>query len=165
MKINGLNVTLTSVQENKALSEETPCFTAVVCIDGKPVAFVGNNGHGGCCNIQQIDPAAYLHLYAAAEKVTKSKIEPVDTLVYALLDQRENRQRMVRALKTHVLYTTPADRQTGDYYKTPLKQGSRRYTAEAVKLSIGTPDKQWLDTPAAIDQFLEENFLRNVPLT
>ena len=29
-------------------SQETPCYTATVYVDGKKAIYVSNNGHGGC---------------------------------------------------------------------------------------------------------------------
>jgi hypothetical protein len=40
-------LTLQSLKINKTLSEETVCFSAVVLLDGAPVADASNRGHGG----------------------------------------------------------------------------------------------------------------------
>lgn len=42
-----MNVELRKVRTNKALSEETACFSAELWIDGRKAAAVGNRGHGG----------------------------------------------------------------------------------------------------------------------
>jgi len=42
-----LNITLQKVKIITAMSEETLCYTAVICLDGKPVATASNRGHGG----------------------------------------------------------------------------------------------------------------------
>lgn len=41
-------ITLTGIRHMPSLSEETECFTANICIDGKKVGDVSNRGHGGC---------------------------------------------------------------------------------------------------------------------
>lgn len=42
-----MNITLKSVKYAKFASEETPCFEALVLIDGKPLCHAHNDGHGG----------------------------------------------------------------------------------------------------------------------
>lgn len=43
-----MNFTLTKVEYFASMSEETSCYRAVLCLDGKPVAEVSNRGTGGC---------------------------------------------------------------------------------------------------------------------
>lgn len=43
-----MKITLKKLSHNNRLSEETYCFSAIVCIDGKPVFEAANRGHGGC---------------------------------------------------------------------------------------------------------------------
>lgn len=43
-----MNISLRKIKYWERLSEETPCFQAVLCLDGKPVAHVKNDGKGGC---------------------------------------------------------------------------------------------------------------------
>jgi hypothetical protein len=42
-----MNITLKNIKYVAALSEETPCYTAAVYIDGKKAGTVSNRGHGG----------------------------------------------------------------------------------------------------------------------
>lgn len=44
---NPMNLTVSKVTINEALSEETNCFSATVLIDGKPSFVAGNRGTGG----------------------------------------------------------------------------------------------------------------------
>lgn len=41
-------ITLRNVKHVASMSEETFCYTATVCFDGKPVCVAKNRGHGGC---------------------------------------------------------------------------------------------------------------------
>lgn len=40
-------ITLKNISWNKRLSEETPAYTATVCVDGEPLCIASNHGHGG----------------------------------------------------------------------------------------------------------------------
>ena len=40
-------ITLTKISHNARLSEETPAYTAIINVDGKPFCEVSNHGHGG----------------------------------------------------------------------------------------------------------------------
>ena len=42
-----MKLTLKNVKVNKAMSEETHCFSATIYKDGKKVGTVCNRGHGG----------------------------------------------------------------------------------------------------------------------
>lgn len=54
-----MNITLTKVKYAAFASQETNCFEAVICVDGKPVAHVRNDGHGGCDHHDVIDRKAW----------------------------------------------------------------------------------------------------------
>lgn len=43
-----MNLSLKNFKFAAFASEETTCFQAVLCVDGKPSLIVSNNGHGGC---------------------------------------------------------------------------------------------------------------------
>jgi ribosome-binding factor A len=43
-----MNISLTDIEYFPKLSEETCCFSAVLCVDGVKVANVKNHGTGGC---------------------------------------------------------------------------------------------------------------------
>jgi hypothetical protein len=42
-----MNISLTDIEYFPKLSEETACFSGILCIDNKPVARVRNHGTGG----------------------------------------------------------------------------------------------------------------------
>ena len=55
-----MKLELKSIQYSKFASQETACYEAKLYVDGKPLALVGNQGHGGCdyqysLNDQNID--------------------------------------------------------------------------------------------------------------
>ena len=44
-------ITLKSIKLHEGLSQETPCYTATVFLNGKKIAYTENNGYGGSDNI------------------------------------------------------------------------------------------------------------------
>lgn len=42
-----MNISLTNIEYFPKLSEETACFSGILCVDNKPVARVRNHGTGG----------------------------------------------------------------------------------------------------------------------
>ena len=48
LTINNNSFTLKSFKTVKWMSQETLCFTATLCFNGKAIATAENDGHGGC---------------------------------------------------------------------------------------------------------------------
>ena len=42
-----MNISITDIEYFPKLSEETACFSAVLCVDNKPIAKIRNHGIGG----------------------------------------------------------------------------------------------------------------------
>lgn len=42
-----MELELKNIKHSKWASQETPCYQAILYVDGKPFAYVGNDGHGG----------------------------------------------------------------------------------------------------------------------
>ena len=59
-----MNIELKGLKHLASMSEETPCFTATVWIDGKKAGSVKNSGHGGCNFYTPHDLQATLETYA-----------------------------------------------------------------------------------------------------
>lgn len=51
-------ITLKSIKLHEGLSQETPCYTATVCLNGKKIAYTENNGYGGSDNIHFVSKEA-----------------------------------------------------------------------------------------------------------
>lgn len=47
-------ITLTNIKHVKSMSEETACFQATVCLDGRPAATAENSGKGGMTNVSPL---------------------------------------------------------------------------------------------------------------
>lgn len=51
-----MKITLKNFKHLASLSEETLCFTATVCVDGKAIGTASNHGHGGSTTVHIADP-------------------------------------------------------------------------------------------------------------
>lgn len=106
-----MNITLTSVKTNEALSDETLCFSAVVCVDGKPAFNAMNRGSGGS-NIytvigEESNWQESHRLIAEAEQwareYLKENFEPLDLLIAQLLDRQEITRILKSGMKTKIM--------------------------------------------------------------
>lgn len=89
-------ITLQKIKLVKSRSFETPCFSAVVCLDGVPIAHVNNDGIGCCCDYaleKGVSKEQYNQLVQLAVTLRPNeKFEQLDMVIYALLDQHETEQ-------------------------------------------------------------------------
>lgn len=113
-----MNITLKSLKVNKAMSEETLCFSATICVDGKPVLDTYNHGHGGGDEYRPVrgkykDNDAIEEAYrlcreweakltAYAKEQGHGDFEPLSGLVNDLLVREEQRKALVRVLKKKI---------------------------------------------------------------
>lgn len=67
-----MNFKLKKVKFFDEMSEETPCFTAEIWEDGKHVADVKNDGHGGCNDIHVYSKENRAQIY---DKYMKLEVE------------------------------------------------------------------------------------------
>ena len=67
---NLTRLTLKSFKTVKWMSEETICFTATVCIDGKVIGTASNEGHGGSTFIHYISDIAEQDAIAFAKSIS-----------------------------------------------------------------------------------------------
>lgn len=100
-------ITLANVKLHVGLSEETPCYTATVLVDGKKFADVSNHGHGGCDMVSASHTAvAELNARIAATYPQINLYDDVmadqdfetlcHTLVWEFADQRNFRSSLSR---------------------------------------------------------------------
>lgn len=115
-----MKISLINVQEIRG--DETPCFNAIIVVDGNPVLHVDNNGCGGSNGYHLVRPKGksdeafsdgyrkrfddtYRTLDEAAKAFLKAEgnehwdFESLDTIVYRLLDKRAARKSNLRRLK------------------------------------------------------------------
>lgn len=114
------DVSLKNVRE--ARGDETPRFSATILLRGFPVAEIGNAGQGGCCDIHVMAPAGYAEVEDLARRLFPG-IEPVDTLVYAMMDAADNKRAIDRAMRAGLAFILgPDDRENLRYSTLKLKE-------------------------------------------
>lgn len=112
-----VSIELRRVAYNKRLSEETPCFTADVWVNGERVGDVRNHGHGGSDIVYPPALGAFLDAYAKTlpRPANQEYPECGETVIGRALERALARQDLARKLRTRtvfasqsVLYTTKA---------------------------------------------------------
>ena len=106
--VSTLHVELRSVKYAAFASQETPCFSAAIFIDGKKAGTAENDGHGGQTLI--LPPACQEKLAEHAKAVLSednARFEPAETLVDNLLHAWLVERDVKRALAKRVLFTKP----------------------------------------------------------
>jgi len=108
-------VSLTCFKFMPSLSEETLCFTAKVCFNGKTIGRASNNGHGGATQVN-ID----------RQKIDWQKIglwlnwdELVDALSFEelrKLEEKKAKARIAHALKKHIVFTQKGEAFKGRHF-------------------------------------------------
>ncbi len=112
-----MKIELKNVKTVKRLSEETPCYVAVVYVDGKAAVDVSNRGHGGCDeqHARKGFSVADLDAYIAAN------MPPLDMSEYGMadipatleswchleIDVAKERDRFARLMKSNICHVTP----------------------------------------------------------
>src|SRR5215468_2227103 len=106
-----MNLSLKNVKVNDRLSEETVCFTATVCVDGKPVGTAANRGTGGCNEYHWTDREAGRALEEwAARQQTEFNFDKLDQLVDPLRMQAELKQKLSRKTRKSTWFRLKGDR-------------------------------------------------------
>lgn len=108
-----MNITLKNFKHLARLSEETLCFTATVCIDGKKAGFASNHGHGGYTIVNITDPE--LRKTHSDEKWS----DIVDELTFAELrkkDEARLRKAVEKQLATDIIFTKKGEDFKGRHF-------------------------------------------------
>lgn len=105
-----MKIELKNVKVNKALSEETACFSATLYIDGKKAAEVSNRGQGGCNEFRFSDRVLEQKFYdwcksQPAEKTEYGELSmDSDLFINLLIEKQENDKYLRKQLKNKVFY-------------------------------------------------------------
>jgi hypothetical protein len=120
MKIGNYEFSLKRFEYLESRSDETPCFSAVLYVDGKPLANCGNNGCGGPNDIYIFPECRAMGEAFEAFLTTQPRVKPagydielecdldyiVDELVGLKLEER--RLQKIKALtKNNLVFRTP----------------------------------------------------------
>lgn len=124
----------------KALSEETPCYTAEIWIDGALAFHASNRGHGGADDYRPVGAIAEAEVnrWLKANRSTRSShgmtFEPdLENEVARLMDAAEHLALLRRRLRTNVVTI-----ENGDVYSYPLK--GRPFAALSSAIRAKKPD-------------------------
>lgn len=77
-----IQIALKAVRVDKRLSEETHCYSAVLVVDGKDFAIVGNAGHGGDDDVKTFFPPFGPKDLDEVERRVKAEHPPLDMTAY-----------------------------------------------------------------------------------
>lgn len=89
-----MKLILKSVSYSAAMSDETSCFSATVCIDGAPAFVVSNRGQGGCDEFAPLPGQSYPDMRAAVQRV-QDHAKTVPPYPYKWKDGEEIRTMML----------------------------------------------------------------------
>jgi len=120
-------LSLTAIKICKWASEETMCFTANICLDGKKAGTVRNSGHGGCHEMHFSNNDALELLKSEAEKTPDYEAfgmtlsVDVEDLIDIMVAEFEARKHAKK-------YFTFINDEKGDSIETfsSLKQGGKK---------------------------------------
>lgn len=119
----------------KALSEETPCYTAEIWIDGALAFHASNRGHGGADDYRQAGAIteAEVNSWLRANRPQRSShgmtFNPeLEDEVATLMDQAEQHALIRRRLRTHIVTI-----EDGAVYTYPLRGRPAVVIAAAIR--------------------------------
>jgi hypothetical protein len=165
-----IQIELRNIRVNKALSNETPCYSADLYVDGKLAARVGNRGHGGCDEFMDVNaPPNSADNYKAIEARVKADYPPLDMSAYGmdplpasletvcqgLVEDHLARQAMALAMRRKVAFFKdglPPEGQKAPLFTSKLRPADtvaslievlRTYHPKAYFLNTLTPEEQW----------------------
>lgn len=106
-----MNLELKSVKINNKMSQETFCFSATICVDGKAVGTVMNRGFGGPDEYDWKDEAVGERVQAwAKSQGLEVDYMHMDQIIGNLLNDFQKEQWMKRACRTKVLFRRKGDK-------------------------------------------------------
>lgn len=113
-----MKIELRNIKISAFMSRETPCFQAVVYIDGKRASVVENDGQGGCDCWHDRDAQARIEAYARTLPPAIGGDNPLamsaEILIGNLLNEHIRAQALKRALAKRIVFT----RDSGSVYET-----------------------------------------------
>ena len=103
-----MNISMKNVSYNDRMSEETSCFSAGICVDGKKAGNASNRGQGGSTMIDPPDLGQRINAYAKTlppvQAYDMTLEMNADMLLGRLLEQFLLRRDMKAALRKRVLF-------------------------------------------------------------
>ena len=84
-------------------SQETPCYTATLYIDGKKAVYVDNDGHGACDRHHAIEPFTWKDVEKVKSYLAKQSgdsFEPLDTWCQDKMYDHVEQKKLKRDMNT-----------------------------------------------------------------
>ena len=118
-----VKIELRNLRINKALSDETTCFSADVWVEGRKIGVAMNRGHGSCHDYHWTDQEAGKALHEYAFQAYDGKVignfqppltitfDHLDHLIDELINKAEEEKQMRRWCKTKVCIRLKGDKQ------------------------------------------------------
>lgn len=105
-----MDLTLRNVKINRSMSQETECFSATICLDGKPVGSAMNRGQGGANEYSWKDRDARDRIQSWAEKQPlEFEFEKLDQIVGRKLAESEVEAKLRRDCRKMTLFRLKDD--------------------------------------------------------
>ena len=84
-------------------SQETPCYTATVYIDGKKAIYVDNDGHGACDRHHAVEPFTWKDVEKVKNYLAQKSgdsFEPLDTWCHDKMYDHVEQKKLKRDMNT-----------------------------------------------------------------
>ena len=105
-----MNLSVKAVKFHDDMSQETACFSAKLCLDGKEVGQVSNDGNGGPHRYAWKDNALGCRIDDWAQtQPTEFEFEKLDQVVDRLLARVEATQRLAKFMKEGTVFLLNGD--------------------------------------------------------
>lgn len=111
-----MNIELRNIRHAVSMSQETPCYSATVFVDGKPAVDVGNSGRGGAdqqrlrpgTTVSIADLDAFIAREMPAIDMSKHGMEPIpcnlELWCHRQVDEVGHRAAFQRHLRAKIVY-------------------------------------------------------------
>ena len=120
-----MKLELKNIYYSERMSEETPCYQAIVYIDGKKAISVDNHGQGGCDNHGAIHPFTRKDIDKVIDYLAKESgdtFEPLDTWCHNQLFLKEDTKYLRKTMKNNILFfKNKSDNLKGKYYTVKIQ--------------------------------------------
>ena len=105
-----MKITLSKVKIHPDMSEETNCFSATICLEGKAVGTVQNDGQGGSHRYHWQDRATEAQIEEWSEtQDTEFDSERLDQIVNDLVAEYEEQKQLQRWCKKKTVFRLKGD--------------------------------------------------------
>lgn len=131
--MNSPKIELRRITYNARLSEETNAYAADLYVNGRVLAHVSNDGHGGCDRAHLAKGRTRAELDEVEAHVAATVVGGLEALCGALLSKWISEREYRRDVGRRLLYITPGEK--GVRF-VPLTQKGRKWTVEQAAAGV-----------------------------